>query len=150
MVSRVCVPSIFLVCKAFPQSPTGALGQDSGQHPGVLPWMFLPSSRDRAAPQGWCAGWGAEGQAAACSARGAGGSSRPPVSLLSGSAFSAVQGDFGEWWVSASSRRRGWGLGKCPGSLEERSPFLLGDTRAETPSQGAGPLGVALRTQGAL
>ena len=52
--------------------------------------------------------------------------------------------------MSASSRRRGLGLGKCPSSSQERSAFLLGGTRAETPSQGAGPLGVALRPQGVL
>lgn len=143
MASRVCVRSIS-------SEPHRGLGQDSGQHPGILPWTLLPSSLDRAAPQGWCAGRGGEGQAVACAAWGGGRSLGSPVSLWSGSGFSTVQGDFGEWWVSASSGRRGLGLGKCPSSSEERPPFLLGNTRAETPSQGAGPVGVALRTQGAL
>ena len=67
MASRVCVRSIS-------SEPHRGLGQDSGQHPGILPWTLLPSSLDRAAPQGWCAGRGGEGQAVACAARGGGGS----------------------------------------------------------------------------
>lgn len=119
MASRVCVRSIS-------SEPHRGLGQDSGQHPGILPWTLLPSSLDRAAPQGWCTGRGGEGQAAACAAWGGGRSSGSPVSLWSGSGFSTVQGDFGERWASASSGRRGLGLGKCPSSSEERPLFLWG------------------------